>query len=94
MQEGVLDFGSSDELLKFLKERVDDIDKAVINCCDEVGWTYPDGRRVGPISTKDNDIGMVLCLVTNQQAIVSKADATMLLNDGLLNRMNIRIEVV
>jgi hypothetical protein len=95
VEEGVRDFGNSESLLRFVQEKSDDITKAVIHCTDLLRMTLPDGRVIGPISTKN--IGMVLYMIGDQgeqPVLVGKPDATVILNDGILNRMRIKIDVI
>lgn len=82
--EGVQHFGSNEELVKYLKARCDDIEKAVIIA---PGLVQADGR-VGHL----DDFQMVLHMVNGGGLRIGRNAAEMLLNDGLLNRLNIRIE--
>jgi hypothetical protein len=79
------DFGSSAELLKFIQERSEDIERAEILCPGLV-LTYM-GQPVAPLK----DFAIMLHMSDKRRMIV-REDAEILLNDGILNRMKIRIE--
>jgi hypothetical protein len=82
----VTNFGSSEKLLAFIKERSDDIEKVVI--LPPGTWVMEGARHVETLQ----EFQMMLCLVNNQRKVIGQTDAELLLNDGLLTRMNIHIE--
>ena len=81
------DFGSSDALLAYIKNISDDIEKAVIPQTPEIFLT--DGQR----TIGHYPVGMVLYMVNTHMKFLHYKDAEILLNDGLLNRLRIRIEL-
>ncbi len=81
-----IDFGSSERLLAFIKERSDDIEKVVI--LPPGTWVMDSGRHVETLQ----EFQMMLCLVNQRRKIIGQQDAQRVLNDGILNRMNIPIE--
>jgi hypothetical protein len=81
-----INFGSSDKLLAFIKERSDDIEKVVI---------LPPGTLVmdaGKHVETLQEFQMMLFLVNNRRTVIGQQDTELLLNDGILNRMKISIE--
>ena len=80
-------FASSEELLAFIKEKSDDIDRVVIPQMSELQISY----RGMPV-TKTDKVGMILHMIDHMSVLVP-SDAEMVLNDGILNRMNIKIEL-
>jgi hypothetical protein len=87
----VMNFGSSEKLLRFVQEKSDDIEKAVVYCHDRIEITLP-GRM--PQVCPTANIGMILYFPTSGPIAITKGDAALVLNDGILNRMGIRIEIV
>ena len=81
------DFGDSATLLAYIKERSDDLEKAVIPQMQFVTLTGKDGI-VANIET-----GMILHLSDGHNKLLTPTDAEIVLNDGILNRMRIRIEL-
>lgn len=81
-------FETDKELMRFIQEKSDDIEKAVIPQMHEVAFTHPD--RPGGVLIK---AGMILHMISGTTQIVHPEDAEMVLNDGILNRMKIRIEL-
>lgn len=81
------DFGSSSALLKEIQERSDDIEKAVIL---PPGYSLSrDGKQTSkPFPT----FLLMLFFVNGDRKIMHGDDGEMVLNDGILNRMRIRIE--
>ncbi len=78
--------GGTKGLLNYIRERSDDIEKAVIPQHLSVVF-QPSGERV--------EAGLVLHLMSGEVLIVNqKGDAETVLNDGILNRMKIRIELL
>ncbi|MDB5344243.1 MAG: hypothetical protein JWP89_2620 [Schlesneria sp.] len=81
------DFGGSEQLLAFIKERSDDIEKVVIPQMANLAIT----RSGIPVAETDK-VGMIIHMISHRFLIVP-SDAELLLNDGILNRMNIKIEL-
>jgi hypothetical protein len=86
-----MDFGSSENLLRYVQEKSDDWERAVIYCTDWVQMTFPNGAATGRLPTKN--LGMVL-YTSDRPVLLTKTDAAVVLNDGILNRMKIRIEIL
>lgn len=82
----IRDFGSSEALLAHIKEKSDDIEKAVIP-------TSPVQITTPGEPDRFMRVGMLLHLVGRQPALISREDAEVVLNDGILNRMRIKIEI-
>ena len=81
------DLGSSDALLAYIKSISDDIEKAVIPQTPEIFLT--DGQQ----TIGHYPVGMVLYMVNSHMKFLHHKDAEILLNDGLLNRLRIKIEL-
>jgi hypothetical protein len=81
------DFGSSAALLEFLKEKSDDIERALIPQFPTLAVT----KHGQPIM--ELPVGMVLHMFDGHRKFITPVDAEMLLNDGILNRMRIKIEL-
>jgi len=78
--------GGTEGLLKYIQERTDDIEKAVIPQHLTIVF-QPGNEQV--------QAAMVLHLISGETLIVrDKEDAEAVLNDGILNRMKIRIELL
>ena len=82
-------FESSDELLRFIQEKTDDIEKAVIPQHPIISIFDPKN----PAEFTEVPAGMVLHLIGGRLKIIHPADAQLILNDGILNRMRIKIEL-
>jgi hypothetical protein len=80
------DFGSSEAVLKHIQERSDDIERAVIPQGD-VSITNPN------TSTRRMNPGMVIYMIGGKKALLAREDAELVLNDGILHRMRIKIEI-
>ena len=80
------DFETSEGLLAFIRAKADDIEKVVIPARGNTVVTY----RGKPISTFE-DLGMVIHTLQHR-ILVSKATADVILKDGILGRMRIKIE--
>lgn len=82
-------FGSTEALLKELKERSDDFEKAVL--FHPGGYiTDRNGVQVmGPFP----HYALVFTLASGQSKAIFGADVEAVLNDGILNRMRIPIEL-
>ncbi len=80
------DFGSSEKLLEYFKEKSDDIEKVII---------VPPGTQITyerePVTTL-REFQMMICLINDQRKMIGQKDAELLLNDGILSRMKLRIE--
>jgi hypothetical protein len=81
------DFGSSEKLLEYIKERSDDIEKVVI-LPPGVALHYM-GQQMGP---PQQGFSMMLHFVGGKREQICQADAEILLNDGILSRMKLKIE--
>ena len=81
------DFGSTEALVKDIQERSDDITKVVLlrkkNALTRNGASFLDLSNTG----------MILHFVGGKARLVTIQDAQAILNDGILNRMKIRIEI-
>lgn len=77
----------NENLLRYIEERQDDIEKAVIPQTPNVTVVTPHGKRL-----ELPDVGLVLQLTGQALRAIHYVDAEILLNDGILNRMNIPIE--
>jgi hypothetical protein len=80
------DFGSSEALLAYIKELSDDIERVII--LPPGAGIRVKGQLVGSIQ----EFQMMLCLVGDQRQVIGQLDAELLLNDGILSRMKLRIE--
>lgn len=80
-------FDSIDDIVRHLKERADDIEKAVL---------YPPGGHIAqhgvPVSGPVDQFALVFHLTNNQQTVFGRT-VEAILNDGILNRMRIPIEL-
>ena len=81
------DFGSTEALLKEIQERSDDIEKAVILPPGFV-FTYLGQAKSLPLK----QFGLVLHFA-NERKVIFGDDVAVVLNDGILNRMRIQIEL-
>jgi hypothetical protein len=79
-------FGSSEALLRFVQERSEDIDRVEIYGPGAVLTTG--GERPYRIA----NFIMLLHFMSGEKKMISRDDAEILLNDGILNRMRIKIE--
>jgi hypothetical protein len=87
MAEGFesFNFGSSEALLGFIQERSEDIERVEIY---GPGFTL---NYVGqPVYTLP-DFTMMLYFMDGQRKIITRDDAEIVLNDGILNRMGIKV---
>ena len=80
-------FGSSEAVLQFIREKSEDIEKAVIPVGARV---FIRGRGVEPTMMVT---GMILYMLNGHLKVLNPADAELVLNDGILNRMHVRIEL-
>jgi hypothetical protein len=83
------DFGSSEALLKRIQERSDDIEKAMIIPPRWYRATTEGKQMSAPLP----HFAMILCFINGDRKMIKGADVEMVLNDGILNRMKIRIEL-
>ena len=81
------DFGGAEALVRYVQERSGELERVVIPTSPSV--LHHRGEPVANMSTA----GMLLCYAGGGRELLSKADAEALLNDGVLNRMRIRIEL-
>lgn len=79
-------FSSSEELLAYLRENVDDIERVVIPVQEAVQVVGPDGRRHSVV----RGIGALIRLCSGRECCISRQDAAMLINDGVLQRLRIK----
>lgn len=86
-QEGFRDLGGSDGVLRYFKEKSDDIEKVVIPQMPEIDVT-----RDGQFLRRYDNVGMMVYSLGGR-FFLTVEDAEMLLNDGILSRMRIRIEL-
>ena len=82
-----LEFGGSEGVLRYIQEKSDDIEAVVIPQF-HVGHIPATGNSPG---VDIEDVGLVLHMVNGNQQLVQKQDAEVVLNDGILNRMRIKI---
>jgi len=83
-------FNSSDELLKYLRDKVDDIDSVVIPINPApMQITDAQGR---PRRTM-RGVGAQIRLCDGRFLLVHPQDAEMLINDGILQRLKIKCQL-
>jgi len=81
--------GNSEAVLRFVQERSDDIVRAVIPMSSyviEMENGIPTGQQIA-------DVGMILVMIGGDKSLLMRQDAEIVLNDGILNRMKIVIEL-
>ena len=78
-------FQSSEALLKYLREQLDDIEGVVIPVQEGVAFTNLEGRTI-----QQRNVGAVIKLCSGEWIAVHRNDAAMLINDGVLQRMKIK----
>ena len=83
---GMKDFGSSEKLLDYIKEKSDDVEKVVIVGKGAV-LAY-----CGVPQAEFTETKMMFVFVGGERFFIGKEDAEIVLNDGILNRMKIKIE--
>jgi len=88
-QPEFVNFGSSEKLLTYVKERSDDIERVVIPLSPK--WL---GDKLGNPIAPLPSFGMALHMIDGSKKVLTREDAEILLNDGLLNRLRIRIELI
>jgi len=84
----VEDFGSSEDALRYIQEKSEDIEKAVIPQTPTLVFSEP--GKPG----REFEVGMVLHMINGHKKIVHPVDAELVLNDGILNRMCIPIKLI
>ena len=82
------DFGSGEALVDFFRHRVEDIESVSITPGPQVAIRGPGGIRIGPI----DGVGMIVNM-SDKRRLIKKEDAELLLNDGLLSRLKIKIKL-
>lgn len=84
------DFGSTENVLRHIKERADDLLEAVIPLTPAV--------RIEPEETYPGlamrNVGLILRYLDGSQSLIHKDAAELVLNDGILNRMKVKIRLV
>lgn len=81
------DFGRSEDVLRYIQEKSEDIEKAVIPQTLSVVLTEPN------MQSTEVEAGMILHMLNGHKKIIHPVDAQLILNNGILNRMRIRIEL-
>lgn len=81
-------FANSAELLRFLQERAEDIERVEIPLFHPV--TITDGHQKRHVA----NVGMLLHMINGDRPYIHIQDAELLLNDGILNRMKIKISLL
>src|SRR5437763_14881877 len=76
-------FATSEELLQYLKDRVDDIDSVVIPVQEQVQVMDAQGRP----KHIAKGMGAWIKLCDGRSVMISRDDAAMLINDGVLQRL-------
>ena len=79
-------FKTSEQLLQFLKEKLDDIDSVVIPVQESVQVRDAQGRP----KHVANGVGALIRLCDGHSMMISRDDAAMLINDGVLQRLKIK----
>lgn len=83
-------FGSIEEVLRYIQERSDDIEKVQIPQMPTVSITHPKN----PHHEIRLAAGMIVRMVSGSFEVLSKDQAELVLNDGILTRMKIKIELM
>ena len=79
-------FPSVEELLKMLRERADDFERVTIQVPNELLLTGPEGQH----KIVQNICGEIK-LCSGKTLLISREDMEVLLNSGILQRLNIQI---
>src|SRR5271155_201365 len=82
-------FESDEDALRFLKERADDIANVGIPVGGPVAVLHK-GKTLGPF----HGIGMIVFMVNGDIHLLKPSRAELILNDGFLTRMRIRISLL
>lgn len=86
---GHFHFDSDEEALQFLKGRADDIAEVAIPVGGPVTVLHQ-GQSLGPFTS----IGMIVFMVSGDIHLLHPSRAELILNDGFLHRMRIRIRLL
>lgn len=81
-------FESVEELMRYLKEKTDDIELVSIPVPATIQFTGPQGQRVNA-----PNCGGIVELCTGQRITIHRDDMQLLINDGILQRLSIPIEL-
>lgn len=84
----VHDFGDSDAVLSYIRERSEDLQRVVIPQSPYLTLTK------GGVPQRNVVVGMVLHFISGDRQFITPTDAQVILNDGILNRMKVRIELM
>lgn len=82
-------FGSTDEVLDYIRERSDEIERVVIP-------QHPVVTLYDPQNGEDRqsiEAGMIIHLTTGNYQVLTPSEAETVLNSGILHRRRIRIEL-
>ena len=83
-------FKAPQDLLQYLREKADDIDCVQIPVdVNPVRFSSADGAQVGAMA----NVGALLTLCSGESLVVGREDAEMLINDGILQRLNIVVKI-
>lgn len=82
-------FSSNDEVLDYIRERCDDIERVVIPQHPFITLFDPQNQE----DKRDIEAGMIIHLVSGNYQVLTPAEAEAVLNNGILNRRRIRIEL-
>jgi hypothetical protein len=83
------DFGDSQNVLRYIQEKSDDIQEVEIPLYP-FGHLTQDGVPTGEVL---HDVGLIVHCVKGNKLFIHKNDAELVLNDGILNRMKIPIKL-
>jgi hypothetical protein len=86
---GHFHFESDEEALRFLKERADDIATVAIPVGGPVAVLHK-GQTLGPF----HGIGMIVFMVSGDIHLVRPSRAELIVNDGFLTRMRVKISLL
>jgi len=86
---GRVHFESDEEALHFLKSRADDIAQVAIPVGGPVTVLHK-GQSLGPFT----GIGMIVFMVSGDIHLLHPSRAELILNDGFLHRMRIKISLL
>jgi hypothetical protein len=85
---GLVDFGGTEGVLRYIQERSDDIEKVII---PRSGFVTLRDRETG--QETHYEAGMVFHLVSGRYEMATSRDSLAILQDGILKRMNIPVEI-
>lgn len=86
---GQFHFDKDEEALHFLKARADDIASVAIPVSGPVSVLHR-GQTLGPF----HGMGMIVFMVSGDIHLLRPSRAELILNDGFLNRMRIKISLL